>query len=210
MPEYSESESLPQPLRELQEQILLLSDVSKLRTIIAENVAALLLNSGADEIMTRESVASLEKELKSGPCDHKAVCAQVKALYQRLIPSTLSTHNPNTTLIVPRTLKDSVDIRIAVRALQSSTAYPTLQKEKIWTLGVNDLRERLTKTICFGDSNWYTIIARIIRYLDKHRDEKGMIGTGIISVEALRGFLCDFVFCVPRGKPVRKKYIPGE
>lgn len=39
----------------------------------------------------------------------------------------------------------------------------------------------------------------------RFRDPEAMVSTGAISAPALRDFLCDFVFLVPREAPVRKK-----
>lgn len=142
-------------------------------------------------------VKGLTQSLNGDSTNPIVVIDRVREMYQQLIQ--LPPKSDDVTLVVQRTLRDDPDMRVAIRALRGSPDYQSLRDQSVWTFGVNELRQRLTETICSGNSNWYMILARIIRYQDKYRDEKGMNGTGIISASVLRNFLCDYVFCVPRG-----------
>lgn len=148
-------------------------------------------------------VKGLTQSLNGDSTNPTAVIHRVREMYQQLIE--LPPKSDDVTLVVQRTLRDNSDMRVAIRALRGSPDYQSLREGSVWTLGANKLRQRLTESICSGDSNWYMILARIIRYQDKDRDKKGMIGTGVISTPVLRNFLCDYVFCVPRGGLVREK-----
>jgi hypothetical protein len=147
-------------------------------------------------------IDDLKQSLNGDGTNLTFVIETVRRLYQQLIQ--LPPKSDDVTLVVQRTLRDDSDMRIAIRALRGSSEYQSLLDRKVWTIGSNELRQTLMETTCSGDSNWYKIIARIIRF----RYPEGMVSAGIISAPALRNFLCDYVFCIPREGLIRKTISP--
>ncbi len=121
-----------------------------------------------------------------------ALQAAVLEAYKKCIQEPRPKHT--TTIVVPRTLAQKSDVRVALNALRQSRTYNEFKHIKIWRLPHTQAREKLTEAFCSVDANWYTILCRIFRF----NNPGAMSWTGAIQSQPLRDFLCDYVFCVPR------------
>lgn len=100
------------------------------------------------------------------------------------------THN---NVEIARSIHDSSEVRIALNALRQSPDFAALKGEKVWLLSTANLRQRLEDTHCNSKCHWYMVLTRIMRF-----HESATVRGGVIAVDALRNFLCDYVFGVPR------------
>lgn len=116
-----------------------------------------------------------------------------------------SPENGESKNVIFKRVNSRSDLRLVFTALRKSVDFGSLREKRIWMLPIGKIKNVLENSLCQNWVTWSKTILMALRFCEQEKT----LPSYDTSADALRHFLCDYVFCVPREElPLRTSKAP--